>query len=87
VHVSSDGQFLAALTICGVLVLIPGFQRVISGEAQLSDVAVQINLCPTYDNSRESGIYLAMSESNGKVTVATVIPFYHLCPIAPHAPL
>ena len=75
-HVSDDGQFLAAMTICGILVLIPGFQRVIAGDIQLSDVAVQINFCRTLDNNRDLGIYLAMSGLNGKVAVATVNRFH-----------
>ena len=75
-HVSDDGQLLAAMTSCGVLVLIPGFQRVIAGEVQTSNVVVQINFCRTLDNNRDLGIYLAMSGSNGKIAVATVHQFH-----------
>ncbi|KAL4068868.1 hypothetical protein V8B97DRAFT_2024543 [Scleroderma yunnanense] len=80
VHISSDGRVLAILASCGVLVLIPDFPRLVSGGAQLSDIAIQINLCPTLEDDRDLGIYLAMSESNGKVAVATRRAIYLISP-------
>ncbi|KAG6330160.1 hypothetical protein ID866_8928, partial [Astraeus odoratus] len=71
VHVSGDGRDIALLTSSGILALIPAFQRLISGEAKVSDIAVQINFQLHKLIIPDVSIYLAMSERDGKVAVAT----------------
>jgi len=71
--VSSSGKDLVALTGSGTFIWIPGFERLINHEANLSDIAVVLNFSPSSsDNFQDISIYLALGESNEKAAVATV---------------
>ncbi|KAI6104530.1 hypothetical protein EDD16DRAFT_1714699 [Pisolithus croceorrhizus] len=55
VHVSGNGKDIVALTVCGVLIIVPGFQRLISGEAVLSNIAVQLRFPPNVGHLQDYG--------------------------------
>ncbi|KAI6012770.1 hypothetical protein F5J12DRAFT_685805, partial [Pisolithus orientalis] len=80
VHVSGNGKDIAVLTICGVLIIIPGFQRIISGEALLPDIAVQLRFPPSSGGLQDTAIYLALREKDGKVAVVTRKGLYLVSP-------
>ncbi|KAI6102623.1 hypothetical protein EDD17DRAFT_695695 [Pisolithus thermaeus] len=80
VHVSGNGKDIAALTICGVLIIIPGFERLISGEATLSNIAVQLRFPSSDRRPQDTAIYLALSEKDGKVAAVTRRGLYLVSP-------
>ncbi|KAJ7757518.1 hypothetical protein B0H16DRAFT_1536899 [Mycena metata] len=65
VHVSGCGSHIAALLASSRLVIIPFFERVINGEAELRDIAIDIQL----GSPISVGKYLAFE--NGRIAVAT----------------
>ncbi|KAH7889270.1 hypothetical protein F5I97DRAFT_495561 [Phlebopus sp. FC_14] len=79
-HVSSSGKDIAALTSSGLLVLIPGFECVFSGEVALGDVAIQVNLRSWGGSTSGISIYLALGERDGKIAVATKNGLYAISP-------
>ncbi|KAI6124251.1 hypothetical protein EDD17DRAFT_907624 [Pisolithus thermaeus] len=80
VHVSGNGKDIVALTVCGVLIIVPGFQRLISGEAVLSNIAVQLRFPPNVGHLQDTAIYLALSEKDGKVAAAMCRGLYLVSP-------
>ncbi|KAJ6586581.1 hypothetical protein B0H10DRAFT_1832613 [Mycena sp. CBHHK59/15] len=66
VHVSGCGSHLAALLASSCLIIIPFFQRIISGAVDIWDIALDIQLGSPVSVAR----YLAFE--NGRVAVATV---------------
>ncbi|KAJ7045001.1 hypothetical protein C8F04DRAFT_1067345 [Mycena alexandri] len=65
VHVSACGSHLAALLASSRLVIIPFFERVLNGEAEMRDIAIDIQLGSPISVAK----YLAFE--NGRVAVAT----------------
>ncbi|KAJ7492108.1 hypothetical protein FB451DRAFT_1217016 [Mycena latifolia] len=65
VHVSACGSHLVALLADSRLIIIPFFERTISGEADVRDIALEVQLGSPANVSR----YLAFE--NGRVAVAT----------------
>lgn len=80
VHVSGNGRDIVALTRYGVLVIIPGFQRLISGEAILPNIGVQLCFPPSVRHPQQTAIYLALSGKDGKVAAATQRGLYLVSP-------
>lgn len=66
VHVSACGLHLAALLASSRLIIIPFFERIISGAVDIRDIALDIQLGSPVSVAR----YLAFE--NGRVAVATV---------------
>ncbi|KAI6094485.1 hypothetical protein EDD16DRAFT_1684679, partial [Pisolithus croceorrhizus] len=80
VHVSGDGKDIVTLMVCGVLIIIPGFQCLISGEAILSNIAIQLCFPPNVDHIQDMAIYLTLSEKDGKVAAAMCRGLYLVSP-------
>lgn len=84
-HVSGNGRNLVALTDDGILLILPGFERLLSGgpTTPLADIAIVLNFIPLSQGAASRrAIYLALSEMGEKIAVTMVDVFssYFLFP-------